>query len=101
MPVSSPALLPGPTAAAAALTPVNVADLSDEQLTHLLSEPPAQLLVDCGWQAAPHPLGVCRFVAQLLQLRYRGISIRLCNVHPVLQRCLYHVKLSGLFHLSG
>lgn len=94
----SPSLF-GP-ATAAALTPVNAADLNATQLTYLLSEPPAQLLVDCGGQLAPHPLGVCRFVAQLLQLRARGVSIWLCNVHPVLRRCLYHVKLGPLFHVG-
>lgn len=100
MRVSSPPAPFGP-AAAAALTPVTVADLNATQLTYLLSKPPEQLLVDCGGQPAPHPLGVCRFVAQLLQLRSRGISIWLCNVHPVLRRCLYHVKLGPLFHVDG
>ena len=100
MQVPSSLSLSGP-AAAAALAPVTVADLNATQLTHLLSEPPVQLLVDCGGQLAPHPLGVCRFVAQLLQLRSRGISIWLCNVHPVLRRCLYHVILGPLFHVSG
>ena len=100
MRASSPSSLFGP-AAAAALVPLNVAALNATQLTDLLAEPPAHLLVDCRGQPALHPLGVCRFVAQLLQLRSRGISIWLCNVHPVLRRCLYHVKLGPLFHVGG
>ena len=49
----------------------------------------------------PHPLGVCRFVAQLLVIRGRGTCIWLCNVHPGLRRCLRQLNLAALFHLNG
>ena len=70
----APALLAGP-AVAAAPTPVKLAALDATELTRLLVAPPAQLLVDCGGQRTPHPLGVCRYVAQLLLLRRQGADI--------------------------
>ncbi|MGI4885853.1 MAG: hypothetical protein ACRYFR_12915 [Janthinobacterium lividum] len=85
----------------AALVPVNLADLTAKQLAGLLAEPPSHLLVDCGGRLAPHSLGVCRFVSQLLQLRKQGTSIQLCNVHPGLRRCLDQMELGALFHLPG
>ena len=83
------------------LTPVNLADLTAKQLADLLVAPPAQLLIDCGGLLLPHPLGVCRFVAQLLQLRLRGTCLWLCNVHPKLRRCLHELQLSAVFCLNG
>ena len=59
-----------------------------------------QLLVDCGGLLVPHPLGVCRFVAQLLQLRLRGTGIWLCNVRPELHRYLHELRLCPVFHLG-
>ena len=100
MQVYSDALLAGP-APAAGPTPVNLAALDAAQLTRLLVAPPAQLLMDCGAQLLPHPLGVCRFAAQLLQLHLRGGRIWLCNVHPGLRRYLHQLKLGALFHLTG
>ena len=44
--------------------------------------------------AMPHPLGVGRFVAQLLLVRGRGACIWLCNVHPGLRRCLQQLGLA-------
>ena len=76
---------------------MRLADLTPKQLV----APPPQLLVDCGGRLLPHPLGVCRFVAQLLQLRRRGAHIWLCNVHPVLSSYLHQLKLGALFHLTG
>lgn len=99
MQVSAPASPPR-TAAAPALTPVNLARLSARQLARLLLGPPPQLLVDCGNLLMPHPLGVGRFVAQLLLLRQRGSRIWLCNVHPGLRRCLYQMKLGALLSFS-
>ena len=83
------------------LTPVNLADLTAKQLACLLVAPPPHLLVDCGGLLMPHPLGVGRFVTQLLQLRRRGTCLWLCNVHPGLYCCLHQLELSALFHLSG
>ena len=80
---------------------MNLAELNVKQLACLLAEPPPQLLVDCGGLPAPHPLGTCRFVSHLLQLRRRGACVRLCNVHPVLHRCLHQLNLGALFHLNG
>ena len=82
---------------APALRPVSLAELTPKQLV----APPPRLLVDCGGRLLPHPLGVCRFVAQLLQLRLRGARIWLCNVHPVLRRYLRQLQLEALFHLTG
>lgn len=87
--------------AAPALLPVNMVDLTAKQLAYLLVAPPSHLLVDCGGLLLPHPLGVCRFVAQLLQLHLRGTCIWLCNVHPKLRRCLYGLQLDTVFHLNG
>ena len=103
MPVSYFAPLSIPVAnpaAAPALPPVNLANLTAKQVAGLLLAPPARLLVDCGSLLLPHPLGVCRFVAQLLTLQSRGTRIWLCNVHPRLRSCLRHLKLATLFHLS-
>jgi anti-anti-sigma regulatory factor len=99
MSVYSPAL-PGGTAAAPTLTPVHLADLTAKQLAALLVAPPPHLLVDCGGLLLPHPLGVCRFVAQLLQMRQRGTCLWLCNIHPALYRCLLRLELDALFHLK-
>lgn len=55
-----------------ALTPMNLASLAAKHLTQLLVGPPPLLFVDCGGLLIPHPLGGCRFVAQLPQLRLRG-----------------------------
>jgi hypothetical protein len=74
--------------------------LTAKQLACLLLAPPPQLLVDCGGQQIPHPLGVCRFITQLLVIRSRETSLWLCNVHPVLHGCLHQLKLSALFNLS-
>ena len=86
--------------AAPALPPVSLADLTAQQLACLLVAPPPRLLVDCGGHPVPHPLGVGRFVAQLLQMRQRGTRIWLCNVHPALLRCLHRLHLNAVFHLS-
>ena len=94
IPLSNPAATP-------ALPPVNLADLTAKQVAGLLLAPPARLLIDCGSLLLPHPLGVCRFVAQLLQLRQRGTRLWLCNLHPGLRRCLHRLGLGSLFHLSG
>lgn len=83
------------------LRPINLADLTPPQLTHLLvTPPPPQLLIDCGWLLLPHPLGVCRFVAELLQLRRLGTDIWLCNVHPELRRYLHELRLGTVFYLN-
>ena len=76
---------------------MRLADLTPKQLI----APPPRLLVDCGGRLLPHPLGVCRFVAQLLLLRGRGTCIWLCNLHPGLRRCLRRLDLATLFHLNG
>jgi hypothetical protein len=97
----SPASLAGP-AVAAALLPEHLGGLNAEQQAQLLvMPPPPYLTVDCGGQSAPPPLGVCRFVSYLLLLRQRGTSIRLCNVHPVLYRCLLLLRLESVLHLNG
>ena len=83
------------------MTPVNLAHLTAKQLSYLLVAPAPELLVDCGAQLVPHPLGVCRFVAQLLQLRARGARLWLCNVHPGLLRYLHQLNLGAVFHLAG
>ena len=83
------------------LTPVRLAGLTAKQLAVLLVAPPAHLLVDCGGLLLPHPLGVCRFVTQLLRISQRGTRLSLCNVHPGLFRCLQHLALEGLFLLNG
>lgn len=98
MSVSFPALLARP--AAPALIPVNLADLSAKQLDELLITPPAYLLVDCSGLLLPHPLGVCRFVTQLLQISQQGTRLWLCNVHAGLFRCLQHLEMEVVFHLN-
>ena len=103
MPVSyfaPPSIPPFNPAATPTLAPVNLADLTANQVADLLLAPPARLLIDCGSRLLPHPLGVCRFVAQLLVLQSRGTRIWLCNVHPGLRGCLRHLKLAALFHLG-
>ena len=96
MPTPFPATLAQP-GSAPALRPVRLAQLTPKQL----EVPPPRLLVDCGGQLLPHPLGVCRFVALLLLLRLRGARIWLCNVHPVLCHYLHQLKLGALFHLTA
>ena len=97
IPLSIPLFNPPSTST---LAPVNLADLTAKQVAGLLLAPPARLLIDCGSLLLPHPLGVCRFVAQLLVLQSRGTRIWLCNVHPGLRGCLRHLKLAALFHLG-
>ena len=80
---------------------MNLAELTAKQLACLLLVPPPHLLVDCGGLLLPHPLGVCRFVTQLLLMRSRGTNIWLCNVHPVLHGCLHQLGLGAGFHLNG
>ena len=80
---------------------VNLAGLNARELAGLLVAPPERLLVNCGGLLLPHPLGVCRFVAQLLLLRRRGMSIWLSNVHPGLRHCLAHFNLAAVFQLDG
>ncbi|OGX81449.1 hypothetical protein BEN47_05740 [Hymenobacter lapidarius] len=87
--------------AAPALTSVSLADLTAKQLACLLVAPPPRLLVDCGGLLLPHPLGVCRFVAQLLQMHQRGTRLWLCDVHPALRCCLHRLGLEKVFHLNG
>ena len=100
---AAPAVGSGPVPALPPLnlTPVNLAHLTAQQLSCLLVAPAPELLVDCGAQLVPHPLGVCRFVAQLLQLRTRGARLWLCNVHPGLRRYLLQLHLGAVFHLNG
>lgn len=86
---------------APALIPVKLADLTAQQLAYPLVALPSYLLVDCGNRLMPHPLGVCRFVAQLLQMHRRGTCLRLCNVHPALHRCLQQLALTAVFHING
>lgn len=86
--------------AAPALTSVRLGALTAKQLAVLLVAPPPHLLVDCGGQLLPHPLGVCRFVTQLLQISQRGTLLWLCNVHPSLHRSLWRLKLDDFFHLD-
>jgi len=81
--------------------PISFADLQVAQIACRLFVPPPQLLVDCGGLLVPHPLGVCRFVGQLLILCRRGTEIWLCNVHPGLRRCLQQLELGSLLHLNG
>ena len=83
------------------LTPVNLTDLTAKQLACLLVAPPSHLLVDCGGTLMPHPLGMCRFVALLLQMRLRGTCIWLCNVHPGMRRSLHQLDLDAVFHLNN
>ncbi|SDY81240.1 hypothetical protein [Hymenobacter psychrophilus] len=81
--------------------PVYLADLTARNLALLLVAPPAHLSADCWGLAATYPRGVCHFVSQLLVLRSRGTGIRLCQVHPVLQRCLHGLALGAVFDLNG
>jgi hypothetical protein len=98
MKISSPArALP---ATSVVLTPVHLTGLTAKQLACLLLAPPVNLSVDCREQLVPHPQGVCRFVAQLLVIRSRGTCIQLCQVHPVLHRCLHLLALGPVFHLA-
>ena len=96
MPALFPATLAEP-GRVPALQPVRLVELTLKQLV----APPPRLLVDCGGRRLPHPLGVCRFVTQLLQLRRRGARLGLCNVHPGLRRYLHQLNLGALFHLTG
>ena len=82
------------------LRPINLTDLSPVQLTRLLVTPLPQLLIDCEGPLLPHPLGVCRYVSLLLQLRRLGTDIWLCNVRPELRRYLHELQLGPMFHFA-
>ena len=86
--------------AAPALPPLNLTDFMAKPPAYLLVAPPPHLLIDCGGRPVPHPLGVGRFVAQLLLMRRWGTCIWLCNVHPGLRRCLHRLHLEAVFHLN-
>lgn len=85
---------------APALLPVSLSDLAAAPLTSQPLPAPAQLLIDCEGRLLPHSLGVCCFVAQLLQLHQRGAGLWLCNVHPELRRSLHYLGLDAMFHLT-
>jgi anti-anti-sigma regulatory factor len=78
---------------AAALLPVNLAEVDAAHLVRILVRPSLQLLVDCGTLPCQRTQGVCILVSQLLVLRQGGASVRLHNASPVLRRCLHKLDL--------
>jgi anti-anti-sigma regulatory factor len=86
--------------AAPALLLMNLAAVDAALLARMLLQPHPQLLIDCGAQPCRRDLGVCYFVSQLLQLRRRGDSVWLCNVDPLLRRCLQQLGLTTYFFVA-
>ncbi|RZK61984.1 MAG: hypothetical protein EOO59_03735 [Hymenobacter sp.] len=89
-------------AAPAATAPLglHLTTLDAGLLARLLLHPPPQLLVDCGAQPSRRSLGVCHFLSLLLLLRRQGGSVWLCNVDPLLRRCLLPLGLGATFLLA-
>ncbi|RZK24512.1 MAG: hypothetical protein EOO63_17090 [Hymenobacter sp.] len=94
---SSPMLLAEPVAPALLLVDLTALDVA--LLTQILHQPHPQLLIDCGAQPCRRSQGVCHFVSQLLLLRRQGASVWLCNVDPLLRRCLQSLGLATSFFL--
>ena len=76
---------------------VNLAAVDAAHLVRILVPPHAPLLVDCGALPCQRTQGVCFLVSQLLILRQRGASVRLCNASLTLQRCLHTLQLDSVF----
>lgn len=98
-----PYLPPGATALApepAALISVRLATIDAALLARMLRQPHPRLLIDCGAQPARRGLGVCYLLSQLLRLRLAGTSVWLCNVDPLLHRCLRQLGLQAVFNLA-
>ena len=91
-------VLPAPTA----LTSFTPVDLDEVEVTYLLRDlaphlAPPQLLIDCSHLRCLRQLGVSHVVSQLLMLHQGGARVFLCNVDPLLQRCLRLLRLDALF----
>ncbi|MGI4736960.1 MAG: hypothetical protein ACRYG7_17460 [Janthinobacterium lividum] len=96
-------ILPAP-AASASFTPVDLDKTEASFFVHALAQgpemPPAQLLIDCGRLRCLRHLGVSYVVSQLLVLHQSGARVWLCNVDPLLHRCLRLLRLDALFLLA-
>ena len=95
-----PTALPTP-AALASFIPVNL-DKTEaiSFLRDLAQHPevaPTQLLVDCRHLQCVRQLGVSHLVSQLLVRHRSGARVFLCNVDPLLHRCLQLLRLDALF----
>ncbi|GAB3637944.1 hypothetical protein GCM10027422_35340 [Hymenobacter arcticus] len=96
----SPPATPLAEPAATALLLVNLAAVDAALLDRMRRQPQPQLLINCGMQPCRRGLGVCHFLSQLLLLRQRGASVWLCNVDPLLRRCLQQLGLAASFFLT-
>lgn len=97
----SPLAVPIATALLAepvALISVSLATIDATLLARILLQPHPRLLIDCGAQPCRRGLGVCYLLSQLLLLRLQGASVWLCNVDPLLHRCLQGLGLHVVFH---
>lgn len=88
-------------AALTSLTPVDLDEVEVTSFVHDLAQgsktPPAQLLIDCAHLRCLRHLGVSYVVSQLLVLHQSGARVFLCNVDPLLHRCLRVLRLEALF----
>lgn len=84
-------------AALASFTPVDLDKVETTYLLHDLAQ--RQLLVDCSHLRCLRHLGVSYVVSQLLMLHQSGARVFLCNVDPLLHRCLRLLRLDTLFLL--
>ncbi|MGI4869670.1 MAG: hypothetical protein ACRYFX_00675 [Janthinobacterium lividum] len=95
-----PTILATP-ATLASFTPVDLDEAEATSLVHDLAQgpemPPAQLLIDCAHLRCLRQLGVSYVVSQLLVLHQSGARVFLCNVDPLLHRCLRLLRLDALF----
>ena len=90
-----------PVQATASLTPIDLdsveATLFLRVLTQQPQPTPPHLVIDCSRLKCLRNLGVSHVVSQLLVFHQSGVRVCLCNVQPVLLRCLQLLQLDGLF----
>ncbi|TGD82750.1 hypothetical protein [Hymenobacter wooponensis] len=87
--------------AISALTPIDLDTVDAIQAIRTLAQQPeharSNFLVDCSQLKCLRSLGVSYVVSQLLLLHQSGSGVWLCNVSPVLKRCLKLLRLDSLF----
>ena len=90
-----------PPQTTASLTPVDLDSVEAIHFVRVLAQQPQpappQLVIDCSRLKCLRNLGVSHVVSQLLVFHQSGVRVCLCNVQPVLLRCLQLLQLDGLF----
>jgi anti-anti-sigma regulatory factor len=83
------------------MTPIDLDTVDAIQVIRTLAQHPEQkrpqFLVDCSSLKCLRSQGVSYVISQLLMLHQSGSGVWLCNMSPVLKRCLELLRLDALF----